>query len=185
MQLVAFDRAYLERLAAGDPETERHFASYFGELLGIKLRARVRSSYLVDEIRQEVFLRAYRLIRRPDGIREPERLGPLVNSICDNVVLEMRRAGDRAPVALAENFDQADEGWDAERGMLSEESAAAVRKILETLPEREQLILRAVYFDERKREEICREHGVDREYLRVLLHRARTAFRDRFMEVHG
>ncbi|MEN9678807.1 MAG: hypothetical protein RIS76_4703 [Verrucomicrobiota bacterium] len=126
MQFVTFDLAYVQRLSAGDSDTERHFVAYFGELLGIKLRARVRSAYLVEEIRQEVFLRTFRLIRRPDGIRQPERLGPLVNSICDNVVLEFRRAGDRDPAAMEESFDRRDDSADVETEMLSERNRSAV-----------------------------------------------------------
>jgi RNA polymerase sigma-70 factor, ECF subfamily len=183
MQFVTFDLAYLQRLSAGDSDTERHFVAYFGELLGIKLRARVRSAYLVEEIRQEVFLRTFRLIRRPDGIRQPERLGPLVNSICDNVVLEYRRAGERDPAPLEESFDRKDEAADVETEMLSHESSTAVRHVLETLPQREQLLLRAIYFDDKKREQVCREQGVDREYLRVLLHRARLTFKDKYLQV--
>ncbi|HEU0122038.1 MAG TPA: sigma-70 family RNA polymerase sigma factor [Bryobacteraceae bacterium] len=183
MQFVNFDLAYLQRLSAGDPDTERHFVAYFGELLGIKLRARVRTPYLVEEIRQEVFLRTFRLIRRPDGIRQPERLGPLVNSICDNVVLEYRRAGEREPMPLEPSYDQKDDSVNVETEMLSMESSSAVRHVLETLPEREQLLLRAVYFDDKQREQVCREHGVEREYLRVLLHRARLTFKDKYLEV--
>ncbi len=183
MQFVTFDLAYVQRLSAGDSDTERHFVAYFGELLGIKLRARVRSAYLVEEIRQEVFLRTFRLIRRPDGIRQPERLGPLVNSICDNVVLEFRRAGERDPSPMEESFDRRDDSADVETEMLSHESSTAVRHVLETLPQREQLLLRAIYFDDKKREQVCREQGVDREYLRVLLHRARLTFKDKYMQV--
>ena len=182
MQFVNFDLAYVQRLSAGDSDTERHFVGYFGELLGIKLRARVRSSYLVEEIRQEVFLRAFRLIRRADGIRQPERLGPLMNSICDNVVSEFRRAGGKEPAPLENCFDTKDDAADVETEMLSLESSTAVRNVLETLPQREQLLLRAIYFDEKKRDQICREYGVDREYLRVLLHRARKTFRNRYLE---
>ncbi|MBL8239649.1 MAG: sigma-70 family RNA polymerase sigma factor [Bryobacterales bacterium] len=183
MKFVTFDLAYVQRLSAGDSDTERHFVAYFGELLGIKLRSRVRSPYLVEEIRQEVFLRAFRLIRRPDGIRQPERLGPLVNSICDNVVLEYRRAGDRDPTPLEETFDRKDDSVDVETEMLSVESSTAVRNVLETLPRREQLLLRAIYFEDKKRDQVCQEQGVDREYLRVLLHRARLTFRDKYLEV--
>jgi RNA polymerase sigma-70 factor (ECF subfamily) len=183
MQFVTFDLAYVQRLSAGDADTERHFVAYFGELLGVKLRARVRSPYLVEEIRQEVFLRAFRLLRRTDGIRQPERLGPLVNSICDNVVLEYRRAGGREPAPLGERFERRDDAMDVETELLSLESSIAVRNVLETLPPREQLLLRAIYFDDKKRDQVCREHGVDREYLRVLLHRARMAFRERYLEV--
>jgi RNA polymerase sigma-70 factor (ECF subfamily) len=37
--------------------------------------------------------------------------------------------------------------------------------------------LQAVLLDERDKDEICVELGVDRDYLRVLLHRAKGSFR--------
>jgi len=45
---------------------------------------------------------------------------------------------------------------------------------------RDQQVLRAVFFEERDKEDICRELGVDRGYLRVLLHRAKANFRALF-----
>jgi RNA polymerase sigma-70 factor (ECF subfamily) len=182
VQFVAFDKEYVEKLAAGESDTERHFVAYFGELLGIKLRMRVASSYLVEEIRQEVFLRVFRLLRKPNGVRQPERLGPLVNAICDHVVMEYRRSGEREPEPLESDFDTRDEAADVETELLGVESAMAVRNVLETLPHREQLLLRAVYFDDQNRDAICKQQGVDREYLRVLLHRARLEFKERYLK---
>lgn len=182
MQFVTFDKEYVEKLAAGESDTERHFVAYFGELLGIKLRLRVASSHLAEEIRQEVFLRIFRLLRKPHGVREPERLGPLVNAICDHVVLEYRRHGERDPEPMPSDFDAQDDTPDVETELLGAESSMAVRNVLETLPHREQLLLRAVYFDDQKRDAICRQQGVDREYLRVLLHRARLEFKDRYLK---
>ena len=75
LQFTAFDASYLERLQRGDAGTERHFASYFGELIRLKLRARVRSRDSIEDIRQETFLRVLTLVRAKDGIRQPERLG--------------------------------------------------------------------------------------------------------------
>lgn len=181
MRFETFDSAYVQRLANGDADTERHFVAYFGELLGLKLRHRVRYPEQAEELRQEVFLRAFRLIRRPGGIRIPERLGPLVNSICDNVLLEFRRAGGRDPNQLEENWDRRDDSAGVETELLSAESSQAVRHVLETLPEREQLLLRAVYFDAAERDAVCRRFGVEREYLRVLLHRARLMFKERYL----
>jgi RNA polymerase sigma-70 factor (ECF subfamily) len=40
--------------------------------------------------------------------------------------------------------------------------------------------LRWLFFEERDKDEICRELNVDRGYLRVLLHRAKVRFRERF-----
>ena len=44
-----FDGAYIQRLIAEDPETESHFSRYFGQLLTLKLRSRVRSSAQVED----------------------------------------------------------------------------------------------------------------------------------------
>jgi len=43
VQRQSFDAGYIERLINLDAETERDFAAYFGELLVIKLRSRLRS----------------------------------------------------------------------------------------------------------------------------------------------
>ena len=41
-------------------------------------------------------------------------------------------------------------------------------------------MLRWLFFDERDKDGICRELNVDRNYLRVLVHRAKMRFRERF-----
>jgi RNA polymerase sigma-70 factor (ECF subfamily) len=57
-----------------------------------------------------------------------------------------------------------------------------VRQVLEKLPERDRTILRAVFLEEREKDEVCREIGVTRDYIRVLLHRAKQSFREAYME---
>ena len=48
--------------------------------------------------------------------------------------------------------------------------------------EREQYnVLKAVFLEERDRDEVCREFGVDRSYLRVLLHRAKQEFKSEYL----
>ncbi len=53
------------------------------------------------------------------------------------------------------------------------------------MPERDRSLLKAVFLDERDRDEVCRELGVDREYLRVLLHRAKQAFKTEYLKRVG
>ena len=48
--------------------------------------------------------------------------------------------------------------------------------------ERDRDLLRAIFLEEKEKDEICREFGVDREYLRVLLHRAKERFRLSFQQ---
>jgi RNA polymerase sigma-70 factor (ECF subfamily) len=60
-----------------------------------------------------------------------------------------------------------------------------VREILVDLPPRDRDLLKAVFLDERDRDEVCRQFGVDREYLRVLLFRAKQDFKTEYLKRVG
>jgi RNA polymerase sigma-70 factor, ECF subfamily len=60
-----------------------------------------------------------------------------------------------------------------------------VREILVDMPPRDRDLLKAVFLDERDRDEVCREFGVDREYLRVLLFRAKQEFKTEYIKRIG
>src|ERR1700674_3763564 len=81
LEFFSFDRDYVRRLVDGEGETERHFVSYFSSLLLVKLRHRLRSREEVEDLRQEVFLRVLRSIRKGPGLQRPECLGAYVNSV--------------------------------------------------------------------------------------------------------
>jgi sigma-70-like protein len=51
-----------------------------------------------------------------------------------------------------------------------------VRRVLAKLPEKDRKILQALFFEQRDKNEVCMQLGVSREYLRVLLHRAKRQF---------
>jgi RNA polymerase sigma-70 factor (ECF subfamily) len=58
-----------------------------------------------------------------------------------------------------------------------------VQRVLAKLPAKDQKILRAVFFEQRDKNEVCMELGVSREYLRVLLHRAKQQFMAEYMQL--
>ena len=62
--------------------------------------------------------------------------------------------------------------------LVAKETEKKVREILEQLSERDRRLLREVFLEERDKDEVCRNFGVDREYLRVLLHRAKQSFKE-------
>ncbi|HKE19965.1 MAG TPA: sigma-70 family RNA polymerase sigma factor [Kofleriaceae bacterium] len=181
-----FDEAYLGRLCQGDPEVEAHFAAYFGQLISIKLRRRLKSQHAIDDVRQETFLRVFRILRSASGVQHPERLGALVNSVCNKVLLEASRSRryEELPEEIASG-PTAGGSTDAVNGLISEEQRAEVQKVLAELPERDRSLLRAVYLDEDSRDSICEQFKVDRDYLRVLLHRAKESFRLRYQQGGG
>jgi RNA polymerase sigma-70 factor (ECF subfamily) len=184
MEFCTFDQAYLERLRAGDFRTEQHFASYFDSLIQIKLRSRGRSPEDIEDIRQETFSRVFKAVRSPGGIREPEKLGAFVNSICNHVRNEFHRSGQRMTAIEDENAAAAspDPGPDALQQLMSSDSRQLVQRIVDELPERDRRILRGVILEERDKDEVCGQMGVDRDYLRVLQYRALNSFKKLYME---
>ena len=186
MQFYAFDAGYIEGLCAGDLRTQEHFVGYFTELLHLKLRSRLQSRQAVEDVRQETFARVLATLRRENGLRQPERLGAFVNTVCNNVLFEHYRANARS-----ESLDEEDRPEIPATGASAHDLAEAsqmkekVREILAEMPPRDRGLLQAVFLDERDREDVCREFGVDGEYLRVLIFRAKQNFRAVYLKRLG
>jgi RNA polymerase sigma-70 factor (ECF subfamily) len=181
VNFVTFDASYVNKLRAGDLPTEQHFISYFSELIALKLRSRLRNREQIEDVKQETFSRTLSLIRSEGGLRHADRLGPLVNSICNNVLMEQYRASYRIETledGVAERL--VDPKTNALNLLISDDTRKLVRQILNGLNERDRNLLQAVLLDERDKDEVCVELGVDRDYLRVLLHRAKGSFRARY-----
>ncbi len=174
---ATFDADYVRRLTAGDAEVERHFTTYFGQLLLFKLRGRLRSPQQVQDARQETFLRVLTTLRRKGGVDQPERLGAFVNAVCNNVLLEMFRAGSRTAPMEEDTPEPADTKPDPESTLVSQDRKCWVREILSELPERDREVLRLIFLEEVDKAEVCRRLQVEDGYLRVLLHRAKAKFR--------
>ncbi len=177
MDFFAFDKAYVERLRDGDPPTEHHFVAYFEHLLRIKLRSRMLTNDKVEDLRQETFIRVIAALRREGGVRQPDRFGAFVNSVCNNVLLEYYRSSGRNQPMENSHLEIPDKVLDLEGMLVTKQSSERVRRILEGMPRRDRDLLRAIFLEEKDKDVVCREFGVDRDYLRVLLHRAKDKFK--------
>jgi RNA polymerase sigma-70 factor, ECF subfamily len=183
LQFHNFDQTYLERLCSGDFRTESHFVAYFSELVQLKLRSRVKSPHAIEDLKQETFARVFAALRTEGKLRQPERLGAFVNSVCNNVLLEHYRSGSREDsIEDEEHTDFPDTSVDILGFVEHKQMAENVRQILEELPERDRRVLREIFLEERDKDAVCRDFGVDRDYLRVLLHRARLAFKALYLK---
>ncbi|HEX3704786.1 MAG TPA: RNA polymerase sigma factor [Vicinamibacterales bacterium] len=173
-----FDAEYVRRLTQGEPEIEEHFVRYFGVLLTGKLRLRLRSPGLVEDAKQETFMRVFATLRQKGGLATPEGLGAFVNSVANNVLFETYRTQSRhAPIA-DDDADEAEEPQaSAESQLMQQEQASHVQQMLSKLPRREQDLLKGIFLEDRDKDEVCKRLNVDRAYLRVLLHRAKNHFR--------
>jgi RNA polymerase sigma-70 factor (ECF subfamily) len=178
-----FDDSYLERLREGDFRTQEHFVSYFSALIQLKLRSRLRSHQAIEDVRQETFARAFAALRSSGGIREPERLGAFVNSICNNVLLEHYRSASRQTSLEEEDSEEfSDQSVDALSALVAKQTQENVRRVVDELPERDRRLLKEVFLEERDKDQVCHDFGVDRDYLRVLLHRAKLSFRSLYLK---
>jgi RNA polymerase sigma-70 factor, ECF subfamily len=175
VDFFSFDEEYLRRLAAQDAATQAHFVSYFTERLKITLRARGVDSQTIDEVRQETFCRVWDAVRSGE-VRNPRGFGAYVYAVCRHVLSETRRDIIRNQHDSIDSTDVADGELDLEDLMQQKQNGKLVREILDMLPERDRRILLARFFEERENDDVCVQLGIDRDYLRVLLHRAILKF---------
>jgi RNA polymerase sigma-70 factor (ECF subfamily) len=168
LQFQSFDESYVERLLAGNFDTQKHFMTYFGTLIRMKVRSRVHSQQAIDDVRQETFARVLAALRE-GKLRQPGRLGSLVLSVCNNVLMEHHRAETMVG-------SQTGPGTFSETLSAPQTQEEKIREIISQIPERDRRLLREIFLVGRRREEVCREFGVDPDFLRVLLHRAKQAF---------
>ncbi len=175
VDFYCFDEEYLRRLGAHDPATEAHFYAYFNERLRITLRARGVDIATIEDVRQETFCRVWLAIQS-GSVNNPQGFGSYVHSVCKNVLSENRRDDYRNKHDSLEFNDVADEKLDLEELLQRRENGELIRAVLSELPERDRHLIQARFFEDRDNEEVCGDFGVDRDYLRVLFHRAINRF---------
>lgn len=179
MEHSSFDEEYVRKLGSGDADVQRDFVARFSVLLRIKLRSKLRSPQLIEDVRQETFLRVFQSLKKAEGgLQKPERLGAFVNSICNNVMFEALRSATRHSQMPEDLRDIVDDQADPSRQAVSSERKQIVARVLDSLTAKDSELLRQVYLEERDKADLCREMNVNSEYLRVLIHRAKSRFRE-------
>jgi RNA polymerase sigma-70 factor (ECF subfamily) len=175
-QFFQFDGAYVTRLHDGDPSTEEHFTTYFDPLLRIMLRARYIPADQIDDLVQDTLIRVIAAVRK-EGIRQPERFGAFVNAIAKNVLYEFYRSGRRTEPLEDSHYEIPDKAVDLDGMLITQQTKRLVADVLESLPARDRDLLKALFLEEKDKDEVCRRFGLDRDYLRVCLLRAKAKFR--------
>ena len=176
MDFFKFDKAYLDRLRGGDPPTQHHFASYFGRFLRIRFRARRLPPDIIDDLLQDTLLRVMIKVHKGE-VRQAECFGAFVNSVSNHVLLEHFRQASKNSHVDNEPVEVPDKVLDLDGLLVTQETIGRVRRVLGQLPEKDRRILRRLFYDEEDRDSICNEFGVNRDYLRVLVLRAKDKFR--------
>jgi len=172
---TSFDAAYLRRLMERDPHTETHFVRHFARLIRLVVLAHAGSDRLVDDVRQETFLRVFQLLREQGGLERPERLGAFVYSVCRRVLAEHLRQEGLGSCTQ-------EEGGPSYRMLMDEllvsrDRKRRVRALLKELSPLERKALSMVFLEERDRAKVSAELGLTQDYLRVVLCRAKSRLR--------
>jgi RNA polymerase sigma-70 factor (ECF subfamily) len=171
----AFNAMYIQSLQQGDPSTEEHFVAHFSPILLRKLRSKLRSTDMAHDLRQETFLRVLTVLRSDHGVRSPERFEVFVLGVCKNVLREACRR-EKPLMQMPPEFDLASAAPSPYACALAGETENYVSKVLSRLAPHGREILQAALLEEQSREEICLRFGIDRNRLRLLIHRARKKF---------
>jgi RNA polymerase sigma-70 factor (ECF subfamily) len=177
MNRSPFDTEYLIRLREGDAETERHFVLHFSNAIRLSLRYRLRSWQLIDDIQRETFLRVLNFLRSDKSMDHPERLGAYVHSVSINVMMELLRASARHPATPEDAHQYVERRVNPESEVATRERKDVLRNVLEELQEKDRNILRTVFLEDIDKDEVCKRFDVSRDYLRILVHRAKVRFR--------
>jgi RNA polymerase sigma-70 factor (ECF subfamily) len=88
-----------------------------------------------------------------------------------------RRDAGKREIEMDDRFDPPDGRASAESQLATEERSAEVREVLQELSPKDRELLRLVFYEDIDSAQICRSFGVQRDYLRVLIHRAKCRFR--------
>jgi len=170
-----FNATYVHSLRQGDPTVEEHFVSHFSPILLRKFRRKLCSTELAYDLRQETFLRVFTALRSNRGVRRPERFEVFVLGVCKNVLRETYR--QRKPlVQMQPDFDRAGNAPSPYACALAGETGNYVRKVLSRLDPNACAILQAALLEEQDRDQICLRFGIKRNYLRLLIYRAKKEF---------
>jgi RNA polymerase sigma factor (sigma-70 family) len=182
LETSSFDERYIAGLRDRDPETEAHFIAHFRRPIWLKAQRQLRVPDLVEDACQETNLRVFQYFRAGKRLENPERLPAFVYTICHNVTLEMIRSKTRYSQMPETGYDPVDNTSSAYAALVTRERQELVRDILASLPQKDRDLLHMAMLEEVDRAELCRRFQVNEEYLRVLLFRARTRFRDELLK---
>jgi RNA polymerase sigma-70 factor (ECF subfamily) len=131
------------------------------------------------DLLQETFLVAFRKLREKP-LDQPERLAGYLRGIAENVARSGGRKRNREPLPMDGEAVAAipDEDVRAFQSISSEQTRAAVRELLDSMPvERDRELLRRYYIYDQDKPEICRTLRLDSLHFNRVLHRAKGRFR--------
>jgi RNA polymerase sigma-70 factor, ECF subfamily len=169
------DGGILERIRKRDPQAVADLVHEHHLQLRGYVAALCADVYAIDDLAQEVFVRA---LQNLDNVADLREFGRFLRGVARNVVREHVRATARYKeryVAFVEELHphselQTEASWATEPSVL-----AGLDRCVKKLPERSQEFIRLRYTEEKQADEIGRAFGLSGGAVRIALLRIREA----------
>ncbi len=167
----------VERIRREDPSGMEDLYRIFARGIRFYLCRQLGPQELDDRV-HDTFLIVVQAIRRGD-LREPERLMGFVRTVVRRQVaahIDEMVHSRREEVEIDVNSRLADHTWNPEQSLASRENVALMRRVLESLSQRDREILVRFYLREETQDQICREMELTETQFRLLKSRAKARF---------
>lgn len=155
------------------PETRRdafaELIATFSEPLYWQIRRLVKNHDDTDDLLQNTFMKAWMAM---DGFRGDAKLSTWLHKIALNEALTFLDKQQRHATESIDDDTHAVHHLEADEWLDGDEAAAALRRAVESLPTKQQLVFNMKYFDEMKYEEIAEITGTSIGALKASYHLA-------------
>jgi RNA polymerase sigma-70 factor (ECF subfamily) len=168
------------RIRDGDRGAEEELIARYSRGVALILRRSASVAVVVEDLYQEVFLRAVEKIRGGE-VRDPERLSGFICGLARNLAIDYFRRRTSQAESLVDGHDIAvpDQSPSPLAQVLQIEDARRIRQVLGELPsERDRQVLHRFYIGEEDKDQICMDLKLTSLQFNRVLHRARERFRE-------
>ncbi|MBE5316758.1 MAG: sigma-70 family RNA polymerase sigma factor [Xanthomonadales bacterium] len=170
----------VQAIAAGSSAAERSFIERYGRgVRALVVRACRPGDPVVDDIVQDVLLTVLGRLRQ-GALKDPNALPAYLQATIAHATRgEYRRRHLRGEPVDSEWLEALPAPGPGPAECLHQQHLQrALSALMETLPvARDRAVLRGFYIEERDRDELCAELGIDEPHFRRVLHRARERLR--------
>jgi RNA polymerase sigma-70 factor (ECF subfamily) len=168
------------RIRKGERAAEEELVARYSRGVSMILRRAASVPAVVDDLYQEVFLRAVQKIRGGE-VRDPEKLSGFICGLARNLAIDYFRRN--VPAGRLAEADAGDSVPDRAPGPLERvlriEDQRCVRQVMAELPSaRDRQLLYRFYLGEEDKERICLDLKLTSLQFNRVLHRARERFRE-------
>jgi len=175
--------AIVGRVQDGDPGAEQALVCQYSRGLILMLTHRCNDPELAADLHQETFIVVLKRLREA-GIEDPSKIKSFIWATANNLFInEYRKLKRRNTWADTDRFDYiADETSDLVASLETEQTAARVRQMIQSLPvARDREMLYRFYISGEEKPSICASLELDAHHFDRVIHRAKQRLKQIYL----